>query len=88
MSQEVSTTELTEESELITPGRLLSEGRVKQGLSQEQVAEKLNFRSTLVKEIEDDVFDRNLPSTFNRGYLRNFAKLVGVDTDQVLTAYE
>ena len=76
-------TEITEDIEIIGPGRLLSDARKAKGLSIEQVADQLNFRKGLVKEIEDDHFDRSLPSTFNRGYLKNYAKLVDVPEEDV-----
>ncbi|WP_448548822.1 RodZ domain-containing protein [Thalassotalea fusca] len=88
MSQEVMTSESVEDIEVKSPGRLLAQGRELLGFTQEQVAEKLNFRSTLVKDIENDVFDRSLPATFNRGYLKNYAKLVGINIDEVLASYE
>lgn len=81
-------TEITEDIEIIGPGRLLSDARKAKGLSIEQVADQLNFRKGLVKEIEDDHFDRSLPSTFNRGYLKNYAKLVDVPEEDVLSSFE
>ncbi|QOL26977.1 DUF4115 domain-containing protein [Thalassotalea sp. LPB0316] len=81
-------TEITEDIEVIGPGRLLSDARQAKGLTIEQVAEKLNFRKGLVIDIEADQFDRTLPSTFNRGYLKNYAKLVEVPEEDVLSSYE
>ncbi len=63
---------------LLVRGQILAEGRIALGLSQEDVAKSLNFRLSLVKDIENETFDKSLPDTFNRGYLRNFAKLVHV----------
>jgi len=80
--------ELSEDMIVVSPGQILSEARKKLLLSPEQIADKLNFRVHLVTNIEQDIFDRNLPATFNRGYLRNYAKLVGVDVDEVLAAYD
>ena len=81
-------TEITEDIEVIGPGRLLGDARKAKGLSVEDVAEKLNFRIGLVKEIEADEFDRSLPSTFNRGYLKNYAKLVEIPEEDVLSSFE
>lgn len=81
-------TELSEDIEVIGPGQMLAEARAKMGLTQQQVAEQLNFRPTLVSNIEQEIFDSNLPDTFNRGYLKNYAKLVGVDEQEVLASYE
>ena len=80
--------ELTEDMEVVGPGQMLSEARNKLSLSTEDVAAKLNFKKCLVEDIEHDIFDQKLPATFNRGYLRNYSKLVNVDVDEVLSAYD
>jgi cytoskeleton protein RodZ len=80
--------ELSDDIEIVGPGQILLEGRIALGLSQEDVAKNLNFRLSLVKDIENERFDKSLPDTFNRGYLRNFAKLVHVSVDDVLASYE
>ncbi|MFD2164878.1 RodZ domain-containing protein [Thalassotalea euphylliae] len=80
--------ELPEDIEVIGPGQMLAEARQKMNLTQQQVAEKLNFRVTLVDEIEHEIFDKTLPDTFNRGYLKNYAKLVNVTESEVLSSYE
>jgi cytoskeleton protein RodZ len=80
--------ELDEDIIVVGPGQILSEARKKLSLTQQQVADKLNFRINLVIDIENDNFDHSLPATFNRGYLRNYAKLVAVDIEEVLAAYD
>jgi len=80
--------ELNEGAEFVGPGLLLSEARKKLLLSTEDITKTLNFKKSLVKDIEKDVFDQTLPATFNRGYLRNYAKLVNIDVEEVLTAYD
>ena len=80
--------ELSEDIEVIGPGQMLKEGRKAMSMSQEDVAKSLNFRLTLVRDLEEEKFDKSLPTTFNRGYLRNFAKLVNISVDDVLAAYE
>lgn len=72
----------------IGPGALLQAAREARGLSQQAVAERLNLRLTLVKDFEQDRFDPRTASTFTRGYLRTFAKLVGADEAAVLAAYD
>jgi cytoskeleton protein RodZ len=80
--------ELCEDMEVVGPGLMLSEARKKLSLSVEEVSARLNFRTNLVEEIEKDIFDQSLPATFNRGYLRNYAKLVSVDINEVISAYD
>lgn len=88
INKELASQELSDDIEVVGPGQILTEGRIALALSQEDVAKKLNFRLSLVKDIENENFDKSLPDTFNRGYLRNFAKLVHVSVDDVLASYE
>jgi cytoskeleton protein RodZ len=85
---ESASEELSEDMEVMGPGQILSDARKKMGLTQEDVATQLNFRTTLVNEIENEVFDTSMPETFNRGYLRNYAKLVNVSQEDVMASYE
>lgn len=80
--------DISDNSKIIGPGQILSDARKKAGLTQQEVASKLNFRLTLVNEIESELFNSNLPETYNRGYLRSYAKLVNVSQDDVLASYE
>jgi len=80
--------ELSEDMEVVGPGQMLSEARKKLSLSVDDVTEKLKFKKSLVQSIEQDLFDQKLPATFNRGYLRSYAKLVNVDIDEVMSAYD
>ncbi len=80
--------ELCEDMIVVGPGQMLSEARKKLSLSADDIAEKLNFKQSLVTDIEQDFFDQKLPATYNRGYLRSYAKLVNVDTAEVLSAYD
>ena len=81
-------TELSEDMEMVSPGAMLREARKALSLSQEHIASKLNFKVGIVKNIEDDTFDPLMPVTFNRGYLVNYAKLVGVEVEDVLASYD
>lgn len=80
--------ELCEDMEVVGPGLMLSEARKKLSLSVEEVSARLNFKTNLIENIEQDIFDQSLPATFNRGYLRNYAKLVSVDIGEVMSAYD
>ena len=80
--------ELSEDMEVVGPGQMLSEARKKLSISVDDVAKKLKFKNSLVENIELDLFDQKLPATFNRGYLRSYAKLVNVDVDEVMSAYD
>jgi cytoskeleton protein RodZ len=81
-------TELSEDMELVSPGAMLREARKALLLSQEHIASKLKFKVGIVQNIENDTFDPLIPVTFNRGYLVNYAKLVGVEVEDVLASYD
>ena len=79
----------TEEINLVVgPGAILKAARETGGLTEQQVADKLNFRLRLVQNIEVDIFDRSLPEAFNRGYLKSYAKLVNISETIVLNSYD
>ena len=80
--------EIVEELDVVGPGVLLSESRKNQGLSIKHVASKLNFRASIVLNIEADIYDKTLPDTYNRGYLKNYAKLLGLPAEEIINSYE
>jgi cytoskeleton protein RodZ len=88
MNEQEEQPELSEDMEMVSPGEMLREARQKLGLSCQQVSDRLNFRVRLVEDIEQDIFDKSLPATFNRGYLRNYAKLVKISADDVVSGFE
>lgn len=71
-----------------SPGQLLRAAREARGLTQPEVASRLNLRVSLVRDIEEDRFDQRTASTFTRGYLKTYAKLVGASEELVVAAYE
>ena len=71
-----------------SPGQLLRAAREARGLTQPEVASRLNLRVSLVRDIEEDRFDQRTASTFTRGYLKTYAKLVGASEARVVAAYE
>ncbi len=88
MTIEQQDTPRNDTQKLDGPGGLLRAGREARGLSQQEVASRLNLRLSLVRDIEQDRFDQSTASTFTRGYLKTYAKLVGVPEEQVVAAYE
>lgn len=69
-------------------GKLLRERREQQGLTQQDVAASLNLRVAAIEALEAERFDLLPPRTFVRGYLRAYAKLVGLAEAEVLAAFE
>ncbi|KFK96772.1 MULTISPECIES: cytoskeleton protein RodZ [unclassified Serratia (in: enterobacteria)] len=68
----------------MTTGQRLRLAREQLGLSQQAVAERLCLKMSTVREIESDTLSADLASTFVRGYVRSYAKLVHVPEDELL----
>jgi transcriptional regulator with XRE-family HTH domain len=73
------TTEQRHETAQLTPGTILKTAREQRGMSQQDVAHRLNLRISLIRDIEEDRFDQKTASTFTRGYLKTYARFVGTD---------
>ncbi|HHX8602130.1 TPA: cytoskeleton protein RodZ [Vibrio alginolyticus] len=72
----------------IEAGTLLKNKRESLGMSQKQVADRLRLRISVIEDIENNRFESQQVATFTRGYLRSYAKYVGLDEKVVLTALE
>jgi cytoskeleton protein RodZ len=72
----------------ISPGEMLLQGRLRTGLTQEQVAKELYMTVYKVKALETDDYKRLNSDTFARGYIRAYANLVKIDVVTVLAAYD
>ncbi|PJG59434.1 cytoskeleton protein RodZ [Aeromonas cavernicola] len=77
-----------DDSQAAGPGQLLRDAREQLGWTREQVASRLHLRLTLIAAIESDTYDKHTSHTFIRGYLRTYAKLVGIPEETILAAYE
>tara|TARA_R110002072_G_scaffold170552_2_gene324265 strand:+ start:212420 stop:213295 length:876 start_codon:yes stop_codon:yes gene_type:complete len=70
-----------------SPGALLQAQRETLELSLQQVSEKLNLTMHYVRSLESDSFDKLPADIFVRGYIRNYANLLGLDPVHVLQVY-
>ncbi len=78
----------TSENKELSPGKLLLQGRLQFGLTQEQVAKELYLTVSKVNALELDDFDRVGPDTFVRGYIRAYSNILKLDALKILAAYE
>lgn len=62
-----------------TIGRLLRTSREKKNLSINQVAAKTKINLNVLKHLENDEFDKLPNITYVRGFVKNYAKTVGLD---------
>ena len=67
-----------------TPGQVLAETRERQGLSRAEVAQRLHMSPLQVEALEAGDYARLPKGTFLRGFVRNYAKLVGVDAEPLV----
>ncbi|MDZ7277674.1 cytoskeleton protein RodZ [Pantoea eucrina] len=78
-------TEATQEKSAVhSTGERLRLAREQMGLTQQNVAERLCLKLTTVRDIEEDKSPADLASTFLRGYIRSYARLVHVPEDDLL----
>ena len=63
----------------VNPGDTLRQARESNGWSLAEVALKLNLTSTSLANLEAGAFDKLPGHTFARGYIRAYAKLLGID---------
>lgn len=88
MTAENETIGREENHAAIKAGTLLKQKREQLGLSQRQIADRLRLRASIIEDIENNQFDSDHSATFTKGYIRSYAKAVGMDVGEVLKAYE
>jgi len=91
MVSEQQTTEeagLAQESTVPSPGKMLRERRESLGLTQQQIADKLFLKVSQINALEEDAVDKTTSITFTKGYVRNYAKQLGLNAEQVVAAFE
>lgn len=65
-------------------GQLLRAARLERGMSMEDVARKLRLSVRQITALEEDDYDKFSSTTFLRGFVRNYAKLLQVDEAPLL----
>lgn len=70
------------------PGETLRQARENKGWSTAQVAGQLNLTENALRQLEQGSFDQLPGHTFARGYIRAYAKLLGMDQAQMVTAFD
>lgn len=91
--QDYNQTETTEQLnqpaiEKVAPGTLLKQKREDLGLTQRQIADRLRLRLSIIQSIEENRFEDGQVATFTRGYLRSYAKAVGIRESEILCAFD
>ena len=78
-------TEATQDKSAVnSTGERLRSAREQMGLTQQNVAERLCLKLSTVRDLEEDKAPADLASTFLRGYIRSYARLVHVPEEELL----
>ena len=72
----------------VVPGAVLARARQSQGLSIPAVAESLKITESYVRAIEESSYDMLPQAAFVRGYIRNYAKLVGLSGEDLVKDFD
>ena len=72
----------------INPGETLRQARESNGWSLAEVALKLNLTTTSLGNLETGAFDKLPGHTFARGYIRAYAKLLGIDQTVLVQEFD
>jgi cytoskeleton protein RodZ len=67
-----------------SPGQALAAQRERQGLGRADVAQRLHMSAWQIEALEADDYGRLPKGPFLRGFVRNYAKIVGVDAEPLL----
>ena len=72
----------------ISVGLRLQKARMEKKLSQVQVAEKLFLTTQIIECLDDGAFERIPKKAFIRGYIRAYARVVGLEGSALVAAYD
>lgn len=72
----------------VNPGETLRQARESNGWSLAEVALKLNLTATSLGNLEAGAFDKLPGHTFARGYIRAYAKLLGIDQTVLVQEFD
>ena len=71
-----------------SPGKILRERRESLGFTQQQIASKIYLKASQINDLEEDNLDSNASITFTKGYIRNYAKQLGLVPEEIVAQFE
>lgn len=78
----------TQVDAFVTPGTLLRAAREAQQISEREAADRLNMMPGYVAIIERDDYTALRSPAFARGYVKAYGKLLGLDEEELLAAFD
>lgn len=70
-----------------TVGQTLKEGRENKFYSLEEVEKHTKIRKELIQALEEDDFSKLPPPTFIQGFIKNYSKFLGLDSEKLLAIF-
>jgi cytoskeleton protein RodZ len=71
----------------IGPGERLQAARIQQGLSLDDVANRMHLSASILEALEDNEFEEITAPIFVKGYLRAYSRIVSLDEDDMIDQY-
>ncbi|WP_422475662.1 helix-turn-helix domain-containing protein [Endozoicomonas sp. ALB032] len=87
-TDEQNSQEDQEEASAVAPGQLLSAGRQKAGLSIGETADLLKLPESYILALESNEFETLPGLVFARGYVRRYARALGLDGDELVDHFD
>ena len=84
----MSDASLETDVQTVAVGDVLRGARVAADWTVTEVANKLNLTASAVESIEANQFERLPGATFARGYIRSYAKILGLNADQLAKQFD
>ncbi|MCH8173777.1 MAG: helix-turn-helix domain-containing protein [Proteobacteria bacterium] len=72
----------------VTLGEILQQERLRRGLSEREVADRLHISMYYVKALEANQFEKLPGAVFAKGYIKNYASLLNLDASELIPLYE
>jgi cytoskeleton protein RodZ len=72
----------------VGPGAMLKHAREARDMTQQDVSDSLNLMVRVIDDIETERWSQLPPPAFSRGYLRAYAKLLVLDPDMIVKAFD
>ena len=80
--------DITENEQVQTIGEMLKNARIKQNKSIEEIAEELCVRKFYLNAIENMDIANMPPMPYSLGFVRSYAKLLGLNSDRIVASYK
>jgi len=71
----------------VGPGERLQAARIEQGLALGDLANQMHLSTAILESLEENRFEDITAPIFVKGYLRSYARIVGIDETEILDLY-